>query len=322
MEMVAFVFPGQGSQYPKMGADLVEAYPDIAGQIFAQADSILGYPISKICFQGSQEDLDKTIHSQPAVFVTNYICYRILQERTQIQPDFVAGHSLGEYSASVASGCLTFQQGLELVQKRAYLMQEAARKKPGSMIAIIGLDTAIAEEVISNFENVVIANYNCPGQVVISGQEEDIEKASQILKEKGAKKITRLSVSGAFHSPLMKSASYKFQKELLKTHFQEGKIPIVFNVTGTAIVSFIGMPVVRTEIIRACLLRQTIHPVLWGDSIRLLIVLGVKIFVEVGPGKTLCGLIKRINPNVKTLATENPEKIEKTIAYLGEIRGR
>ncbi len=319
MEKVVFVFPGQGSQYIGMGKDLKKEYP-IVKHIFSEADNILDYKLSKIILESSPEDLNKTIHAQPAMFVANHICLEILKEELKIIPDFIAGHSLGEYSALVTSRCLTFKQGLELVQKRARFMDEIARKNSGLMVAVIGLDIKIIKEVIHNFKNTAIANKNCPGQIGISGPKEKVEKACKILKEKGAKKIIKLSTSGAFHSPLMKSANCKFQQELSKNHFSEGEIPIAFNSTGSIIVSLEGKPKVKPQVVKNCLFKQMTNTVLWEDSIRLFIALEAKTFVEVGPKKVLCGLIKRIDPDVKMLNTTDLKEIKKTIEYLGKIR--
>lgn len=295
MGKLAFVFPGQGSQYVGMGAHLVKDYP-LAADIFSLADSILGWSISSLCFNGPTEELSMTINSQPAIFTLSCVYLALLGG---ILPDYVAGHSLGEYSAVVASKVLSFADTLKLVRARAELMNEAAQVNPGVMVAVIGLETSTIEELVreNRLAGVIeIANYNCPGQVVISGEERIVDQVGIILKEAGAKRLIKLAVSGAFHSSLVKPAEVKFERVLETFSFRDAELPIVSNYTAR--------PTVNALEIKENLAKQISAPVLWEKSVREMIDLGVDTFVELGPGKVIQGLIKRISPDVSVISVE------------------
>ncbi len=287
MSKIAFVFPGQGSQFVGMGKDLYDLYPEVR-QVFDTADSILGISLSKLCFEGPEEELRLTVNTQPALFTTSVACLRML-EQNGIRPDATAGHSIGEYAALVAAGALPFEQGLKLVRKRAELMQEAAAQHPGTMAAVIGLDSdavrAICEKA-SDAGIVDVANYNSPGQVVISGEIKAVEAASECAKEAGAKRVLPLNVSGGFHSRLMSSAAEQLGAALTAAEFTDAAIPVIANVTADY--------VQKADDIRRCLAQQVAGSVLWDKSVARMAADGVDRFVEVGPGKVLAGLIKRI----------------------------
>lgn len=295
MGKLAFVFPGQGSQYVGMGAHLVKDYP-LAAEIFNLADSILGRSISSLCFNGPTEELSTTINSQPTIFTLSSVYLALLRE---ILPDYVAGHSLGEYSAVVASKALSFEDTLRLVQVRAKLMNEAAEVNPGAMVAVIGLETSKIEDLLRENQLtglIEIANYNCPGQVVISGEEGLVDQAGILLKEAGARRLIKLAVSGAFHSSLVKSAEVKFERVLETFSFRNAQLPIVSNYTAR--------PTVDALEIKENLAKQISSAVLWEKSVREMINLGVDTFVELGPGKVLQGLIQRISPDVRIISVE------------------
>ncbi len=286
--MKAFVFPGQGAQFPGMGKDLY-AYHKIARDLFNRADSLLGFAITKLMFEGSDEDLKQTRVTQPAVFLHSVILAEVLGER--FSPEMVAGHSLGEFSALVAAGALSFEDGLILVSKRALAMQKACDIAPSTMAAIIGLDDAVVEEVCSTVPGTVVpANYNSPGQVVISGSIESIDLAIGILKEKGAKRALKLAVGGAFHSPLMEPARKELEKAISDTTFSRPVCQVYQNVNAR--------PSTDPEAIRENLVLQLTSPVRWTQSIRNMIAAGALSFTEVGPGSVLQGLVRKINGDV------------------------
>lgn len=290
--MKAYVFPGQGAQFPGMGKYLYDKYP-AAREMFEQADSILGFRISDLMFAGSEEDLKQTRVTQPAVFLHSTILAAMLGD--SIGPDMVAGHSLGEFSALVANRTLTFEDGLILVSKRAMAMQKACEKIPSTMAAIIGLDDLIVEDVCNSIPEIVVpANYNSPGQIVISGSNEGIDKAIEVLKEKGAKRVLKLAVGGAFHSPLMESAKRELEEAIMSTNFCEPICPVYQNVNAN--------PSSEPEIIKANLVLQLTSPVKWTQSVLNMIAGGVTSFIEVGPGCVLQGLIRKVNKDVFTEA--------------------
>jgi len=288
--MNAYIFPGQGAQFSGMGLDLYENSP-LAQELFEKANDILGFPITDIMFEGSDEDLKETKVTQPAIFLHSVILAKTLGDN--FKPDMVAGHSLGEFSALVAAGALTFEDGLKLVSQRAQAMQKACELQPSTMAAVLGLDDDVVENVCANTEGIVVAaNYNCPGQLVISGEVEAIHKACETLKEKGARRALVLPVGGAFHSPLMEPAREELAAAIENTTFSKPNCPIYQNVTATAITD-------ENEI-KANLISQLTAPVRWTQSVQQMIADGASHFTEVGPGKVLQGLVKKINRESET----------------------
>jgi [acyl-carrier-protein] S-malonyltransferase len=286
--MKAFVFPGQGSQYQGMGKDLYER-SSIARRLFEKANSLLGFRITDEMFEGSEEDLKQTKVTQPAIFLHSTVLAAALED--SFRPEMVAGHSLGEFSALVANKALTFEDGLILVSKRAAAMQKACETFPSTMAAIIGLDDVVVEDVCRSVkQTVVTANYNCPGQIVISGSNEGIDKAIELLKVKGVKLAVKLAVGGAFHSPLMEPARIELEEAIRNTCFHNPICPVYQNVTAK--------PSIDPEAIKANLVAQLTSPVRWTETIRNMISDGATSFTEVGPGKVLQGLIKKINKDV------------------------
>ena len=286
--MKAYVFPGQGAQFTGMGKDLYDKSP-LAKEMFERANSVLGFRITDIMFSGTEEDLKETKVTQPAIFLHSTIFAAVLGN--SFSPDMVAGHSLGELSSLVANKTLSFRDGLVLVAKRAIAMQKACEKTPSSMAAILGLDDKIIEDVCASVNEVVVpANYNCPGQIVISGSNEGIYKAIEILKEKGAKRALKLSVSGAFHSPLMEPARMELEEAIKNTTFNIPVCPVYQNVSA--------QPSVDPEIIKSNLVLQLTSPVRWTQIVINMISGGATSFIEVGPGNVLQGLIKKVNKDI------------------------
>ncbi|MCQ2333451.1 MAG: ACP S-malonyltransferase [Paludibacteraceae bacterium] len=287
--MKAYVFPGQGAQFPGMGKDLYEAYP-LARDLFEQANDILGFRITDIMFEGDSEDLKQTRVTQPAVFLQSIISSRIM---TLSAPDMVAGHSLGEYSALVACEALRYEDALMLVSRRAQAMQKACEKQESTMAAVLGMEDERVNEICQQVAGkvVVAANFNCPGQVVISGTIDGIEEACVRLREAGAKRAIRLQVGGAFHSPLMQPAAEELKDAILATEFHTPICPIYQNVNA--------YPQVDSEQIRQNLLLQLTAPVRWTQTIRNMIVDGATEFYEYGPGDVLKNLIKKIDSSVQ-----------------------
>ena len=288
--MKAYIFPGQGAQFTGMGLDLYEN-SSLAKDLFEQANQILGFSITKTMFEGSAEDLKETKVTQPAIFLHSVILAKTLGEN--FKPDMVAGHSLGELSALVANNTLTFEDGLRLVSKRALAMQKACEMQPSTMAAVLGLEDDIVEHVCSNTEGIVVAaNYNCPGQLVISGDIDAVNRACETLKEKGARRALVLPVGGAFHSPLMEPAREELAAAIENTVFSKPNCPIYQNVTANA---------VRDEAsIKANLILQMTAPVRWTQSVQQMIADGATLFTEVGPGNVLQGLVKKINRDAQT----------------------
>ena len=288
----AYIFPGQGSQFVGMGKDLYESSP-LAKSLFDEANHILGFAITDVMFAGDEESLKQTRVTQPAIFLHSVIQRQVLDEA--FTPDMVAGHSLGEFSALVAGGVLTFEQGLRLVAKRAEAMQKACELERGTMAAILGLDDAVVEQVCKDTEGVVTpANYNCPGQLVISGAYEAVEQACETLKSAGAKRALILPVGGAFHSALMKPAEEELAKAIGEITFQKPLCPIYQNVTTTAMTD--------PETIKKNLIAQLTAPVKWTQSVQQMIQDGATTFVELAPGKVLQGLVKKINKEVEAIS--------------------
>ncbi|KJD35460.1 ACP S-malonyltransferase [Tamlana sedimentorum] len=283
--MNAYIFPGQGAQFSGMGLDLYENSP-LAQELFEQANSILGFNITDIMFEGTTEALKETKVTQPAIFLHSVILAKTLGD--SFKPDMVAGHSLGEFSALVASGALNFEDALSLVSKRALAMQKACEIKPSTMAAVLGLEDNIVEETCANTEGIVVAaNYNCPGQLVISGEIEAINAACETLKTVGARRALVLPVGGAFHSPLMEPAREELAAAIESTTFNKPNCPIYQNVTANAVIDEIA--------IKTNLISQLTAPVKWTQSVQQMIADGATLFTEVGPGKVLQGLVKKIN---------------------------
>lgn len=292
--MKAYVFPGQGAQFTGMGKDLYET-SDEAKALFEQANEILGFRITDIMFEGEAEELKQTKVTQPAIFLHSTILAKLLGN--DFQPEMVAGHSLGEISALTAAGVLAFEDGLKLVSKRAMAMQAACEAEPSTMAAILGLENEIVEDVCSKVDGVVVAaNYNCPGQLVISGSIEAVNAACEELKEAGAKRALVLPVGGAFHSPLMEPARAELASAIESTTFSSPVCPIYQNVTATAVTD--------PEEIKKNLVAQLTAPVRWTQTMQQMISDGVSSFVEVGPGKVLQGLVKKVDRKMPTASAE------------------
>tara|TARA_B100000929_G_scaffold289447_1_gene280126 strand:+ start:570 stop:1454 length:885 start_codon:yes stop_codon:yes gene_type:complete len=292
--MKAYVFPGQGAQFSGMGLDLYEKSQE-AQHLFNQANDILGFSITDIMFEGSAEDLKETKVTQPAVFLHSVISSKVLGE--SFKPDMVAGHSLGEFSALVANGVLSFEDGLKLVSQRAQAMQKACELEPSTMAAVLGLEDEMVESICSETEGIVVAaNYNCPGQLVISGAYDAVERACENLKERGARRAMILPVGGAFHSPLMEPARKDLAAAIENTQFNNPICPIYQNVSTFAINS--------SEEIKKNLVFQLTAPVKWTQSVQNMIKDGASEFIEVGPGKVLQGLVKKIDRSMNTSSAE------------------
>ena len=284
----AYVFPGQGAQFVGMGKDLYESSP-LAKELFEKANEILGFRITDLMFEGTDEDLKQTKVTQPAIFLHSVILAKTLRE--EFKPDMTAGHSLGELSALVAAGALSFEDGLKLVYARALAMQKACEIEPSTMAAIIALPDEKVEEICNSIDDVVVpANYNCPGQIVISGSISGIDKACELMKEAGAKRALPLKVGGAFHSPLMEPARVELSQAIESTKFSVPVCPVYQNVSTTG--------ETEPETIKANLISQLTSPVKWTQSVQNMIADGATEFVELGPGKVLQGLISKINNTV------------------------
>jgi [acyl-carrier-protein] S-malonyltransferase len=291
---VAYIFPGQGAQSVGMGNDLYDNFDSIKA-LFKQADDAINFPISKMCFEGPEEELRKTINAQPALVLVSIACLKAAQEfagKALPLPVFMAGHSLGEYTALAAANVVDFSTAVYLSRERGRLMYEAGMKQPGAMAAVLGLEEPLLAEVCKQTDT-VIANINCPGQLVISGASENVAKASEMAKVKGAARVTPLQVSGAFHSPLMQPAVEGMTAVLGKVSFRDPSVPIIANVTA--------QPLTKASQFREELLKQLTSSVQWQKSVEYMLGQGVKSYIEIGPGKVLAGLIKRISRDAEML---------------------
>ena len=307
---IAFLFPGQGSQYPGMGRELAEEFP-CARRAFEAADQALSFPLSKLCFQGPAEDLQLTANAQPAILAASVAAAEVLRERG-IRADFVAGHSLGEYSALVAAGSLGLEEAVRLVRKRGQYMQEAVPVGQGAMAALLGLEAAAVEEVCreaAQGEVVSPANFNSPGQVVISGHRAAVERAVALARGRGAKRAIMLNVSAPFHCALMKPAQDRLEKELERAQISAPQAPLANNVDAELVRSAAG--------VREGLKRQVTAPVRWEQAMRVLLSEKVELFIEVGPGKVLSGLLRQIDPQAECLRVEDAATLNGVLARLG-----
>lgn len=298
--MIAFIFPGQGSQYVGMG----KSFYHRAERIFREASEVLGFNLVDLCFEGPENELNKTENTQPAILTVSYSLLREVQ-KLGISPNYVAGHSLGEYTACLAAEVISFRDAVSIVRKRGELMQTAQPEGKGSMAAVLGLDEETVKEICESITSfyVDLANLNCPGQIVISGESQGVLKASELAKERGAKKVIPLQVSIPSHCKLMKESSDKFSAFLKNYTFKEPKVPVISNVDATE-------KNTSDEIVDA-LVRQIYMPVRWQDCVKFMISKGVDTFIEIGPGKVLSGLIRRIDGSVKVFNVDNLEDLEK-----------
>jgi [acyl-carrier-protein] S-malonyltransferase len=306
---LAILFPGQGAQAVGMGRALAAAQP-LARETFEQADAALGYALTRVMWEGPEDELKKTLHTQPALLAHSIAAWRLI-ERAGITPAFTAGHSLGEYSACVAAGAITFEDAIRLVHRRGELMYQAGIERPGTMAALLGMELEAAEAVCADASEagtVVPANLNAPGQVVISGEVAAIERACEIAKERGAKRAIRLAVSGAFHSPLMASAADGLRAALADVYLSDARCPVICNVDAK--------PVQSAAEIRDALERQLLGAVRWEASMRLLLGSALDGFVEAGTGKVLRGLLRTIDRDAPSWNVEDPESLQATLAAL------
>jgi [acyl-carrier-protein] S-malonyltransferase len=313
MGKLAFLFPGQASQYPGMGRDLAEKFPE-SKAVFDEADAALGFSLSKLCFEGSEEALKQTENTQPAILTVSTAAYRAL-EKQGIIPDFVAGHSLGEYSALVAAGALDFSTAVKLVRGRGRYMQEAVPSGEGAMAAVLGLSPADVAEICKKAaenETVSPANMNSPEQTVISGSATAIKRAVEIASQSGAKRAVILPVSAPFHCAMMMPAQQRLEADLRAAHFHDLKFPLITNVDAEAIIT--------GEEAREALIRQVTNPVRWLESIRDMIDNGVTVVVEVGPGKVLTGLLRQIDRSVRVFNVEDSATLQSTVEKLPQAR--
>jgi len=307
---LAFLFPGQGAQAVGMGRALADAHP-IARDTFAAADRALGFALSDICWNGPAENLRRTVHAQPALLTHSVAALRLL-EAAGITPRWTAGHSLGEYSACVAAGAIDFEDAVRLVHRRGDLMEQAGLARPGTMAAILGLDAAEVEAACAAAADAGVvraANYNAPGQVVVSGEIPAVEKACELAKARGAKRAIRLDVSGAFHSPLMESAAAGLAEAIDRTPFREPRCPVIANVSAA--------PVSTAAEIQDALRRQLLGAVRWEQSMRWLVDQRPDACIEVGTGRVLRGLLKTVAPEARALGADDPDSVAATLAALG-----
>ncbi len=313
MGKVAFVFPGQGSQYVGMGRDFCRDFPE-AADIFERADAALGFSLSRLCFEGPESELNLTVNTQPAVLTASIACLEVFRRAGAPEPAALAGHSLGEYTALVAAGAVDFEDAVRLVRARGQYMQEAVPVGEGGMAAVIGLSVEEIERICkmaSAYGVVEAVNLNCPCQVVIAGSKYGLEAAEALAREAGAKRFMRLPVSAPFHSSLMKPAGDRLAADLAAVEIRDLRIPVVANVTASFVYS--GREA------KELLVRQVYSPVRWEESMLFLINRGFDTFIEVGPGKVLSGLIKKIDKEVKVYNIGDKDSLEKVLALAGEV---
>lgn len=307
MKKTAVIFPGQGSQIVGMGKDLYEKY-NIAKKVFNSADKALGYKISDICFNGPEDVLKQTKNTQPAILTTSLACLEVLRENCDLNIIATAGHSLGEYGALYLSGVLSLENAIKITGKRAELMNEAANETTGSMAAVLGLSESTVKEALEELKQygtISVANYNCPGQIVITGEKSAIQKSADVLKAKGAKRVIELAVSGAFHSELMKGAAEKFAEFVKDYNFKNANIPVYENTDAKAITD--------GNELKQRVSKQIYSSVHWTETINNMIQDGVEIFIEVGAGKVLAGLNKKINPDIITYNVFDSQSLEEAV---------
>jgi len=312
MGKIAFIFSGQGAQYVGMGKELYDSIP-VCREVFDKADEALGFSISKICFEGPEEELGKTENTQPAILTMSIAAMKALEEEG-IFPDYTAGLSLGEYSALVCSGAFDFEDAVKLIKKRGKFMQEAVPAGAGAMAAIIGLKEEVLRDVLAKSAHaglVEAANFNCPGQIVIAGETKAVETAIENAREAGALKAIMLNVSGPFHTSMMEPAAVKLEKELAAMTVKDMKIPVITNVTGEFVED--------ASLIKATLRKQVMSSVLWEKTINTMLEAGVDTFVEIGPGKALCGFVKKVNRKITAINVENLDSLQKAINKIKEV---
>lgn len=309
MNKIAFIFPGQGAQYVGMGKEFYENFPE-AKEVFDAADEALGFEISKLCFEGPEEDLKLTRNTQPAILTMSIAALKILENKG-IKPEITAGLSLGEYSALVCSSVMDFKDAVKVVEKRGTYMQEAVPAGKGKMAALIGMDRDNVLKLCKDFESYGVleaANFNCPGQIVIGGASEAVEKAVESAKEYGAKKAVLLPVSAPFHTSMLSPAAEKLEVELKKIDFKDALVPVIANVNAKIVES--------TKKYLPNLKNQVSSSVMWEDSIRKMIELGINTFIEIGPGKSLCGFVKKIDRKLNFMNIEDMASLEKALSKL------